>query len=64
MLKILESLILKGFQGFKSFEYKTCPFCISQNTKRNVTRNGRQRYQCKICLKRFDGGHRLNPDEL
>lgn len=64
MLKILESLILKGFQGFKGFEHKKCPFCTSRSIKRNGTRNGKQRYQCKACLKRFDGGRRLNPDEL
>ncbi|WP_445013497.1 transposase-like zinc-binding domain-containing protein [Neisseria dentiae] len=56
MLKILESLILKGFQGFKGFEHKKCPFCTSRSIKRNGTRNGKQRYQCKACLKRFDGG--------
>lgn len=64
MLKILESLILKGFQGFKGFEHKKYPFCTSRSIKRNGTGNGKQRYQCKACLKRFDGGRRLNPDQL
>lgn len=64
MLKILESLILKGFQGFKSFEHKKCPFCLSKSIKRNGIRNGKQRYQCTVCRKRFDGGRRLNPNQL
>lgn len=44
MLKILESLILKGFQGFKGFEHKKCPFCTSRSISLNL--------DCSPCFKR------------
>ncbi|WP_449240228.1 IS1/IS1595 family N-terminal zinc-binding domain-containing protein [Cardiobacterium hominis] len=32
--------------------------------KKDGWQNGKQRYKCKACGKRFDGGKRLQNDEL
>ena len=48
----------------KGFEYKKCFFCGSKRTKKNGKRNGKQRYKCNDCTRRFDGGKRLNSAEL
>ena len=44
----------------KDFEHKKCFFCGSKRTKKNGKRNGKQRYKCNDCGRRFDGGERLN----
>ena len=40
------------------------PFCDSKQVKRNGCRNGKQRYKCHACGRQFDGGRRLNPQEI
>ncbi len=64
MLKTHQSLILYSFNRNESFEDKNCPFCGSKQVKKNGLRKGCQRYKCNSCNRRFDGGKRLNPDEL
>ena len=39
-------------------------FCGSKGVKKNGQRGGRQRYKCASCGRQFNGGKRLNPDEL
>ena len=43
---------------------KKCFFCGSKGVKKNGQRGGRQRYKCASCGRQFNGGKRLNPDEL
>ena len=44
----------------KGFEYKKCFFCGSRRVVKNGKQNGKQRYKCNDCGRRFDGGERLN----
>ena len=38
---------------------------MAQNrSKKNGSRNGKQRYKCHACGRQFEGGKRLNPQEL
>ena len=46
----------------KAFEHKKCLFCGSKQVKKNGTRDGKQRYKCTACNKRFSGGQKLNPN--
>ncbi|WP_115610388.1 transposase-like zinc-binding domain-containing protein [Cardiobacterium valvarum] len=46
----------------KAFEHKKCLFCGSKQVKKNGTHDGKQRYKCTACNKRFSGGSRLDPD--
>ena len=39
-------------------------FCGSKRTKKNGKQNGKQRYKCNDCGRRFDGGERLNYAKL
>ena len=48
----------------KAFEHKKCLFCGSKQVKKNGTRDGKQRYKCTACNKRFSGGGRLDSDTL
>lgn len=41
-----------------------CTWFDNSSVKKNGQRNGKQRYFCKQCHTRFDGGVRLNSDEL
>ena len=64
MLKSAAALTLQGFHELKAFEHKKYPFCGSKQVKRNGCRNGKQRYKCHACGRQFDGGRRLNPQEI
>ena len=64
MLKTLSTLSLLIFRKVKYFEHKKCFFCGSKRTKKNGKQNGKQRYKCNDCGRRFDGGERLNPAKL
>ena len=46
--------------GVKGFEHKKCFFCGSKLVVKNGKRNGKQRYKCNDCGRRFDGGERLD----
>ena len=39
-------------------------FCGSKQVKKNGARDGKQRYKCTACNKRFSGGSRLDPGTL
>ena len=52
------------FRKVKYFEHKKCFFCGSKRTKKNGKQNGKQRYKCNDCGRRFDGGERLNSAKL
>ena len=43
---------------------KKCLFCGSKQVKKNGTRDGKQRYKCTACNKRFSGSGRLESDTL
>ena len=40
------------------------PFCDSKQVRKDGTQNGKQRYRCVSCHKRFSGGQKLNPNTL
>ena len=47
----------------KAFEHNVL-FCGSKQVKKNGTRDGKQRYKCTACNKRFSSGSKLDPNTL
>jgi len=65
VLKIAVALTLQGFtREVKTFEHKKCFFCGSKQVRKDGTQNGKQRYRCVSCHKRFSGGQKLSPNTL
>ena len=48
----------------KAFEHKKCLFCGSKQVKKNGTRDGKQRYKCTACNKRFSSDGKQTAAQL
>lgn len=64
MLKTAAGRILQPILArLKPLNVKSA-FCGGKQVKKNGTRQGKQRYRCQSCNRRFDAGERLNAEHL
>lgn len=59
-----QALSCKALNGVKTFEHKKCLFCGSKQVKKDGKQNGKQRYKCHHCGKRFSSGKHIHPQAL